>query len=216
MCAAKTGFLTTTHIWWESCVWDWQGVGRSTDVRDNYLSYASQRNQGGKQESKDKPWVLIYSLLYTFLTLFKVAKGGHMVPSDVRKLAWLNFNCLKKKTPTSLFFILQSNLTNIIVVFLFLQTCHDENSHTTAQLLSAWPPGRQCCANLRELRVTFPDRFKVLPAVRKTNIYLCHIDEWRGAVILPHFSSSSQPGVKVHAGASEENICVSLWSVSLL
>lgn len=121
-----------------------------------------------------------------------------------------------KKKPTFLVFILQNNLANTIVVFLFLQTCHDENSHTTAQLPSAWPREKRPTVTCRELRVTFPDRFKVLPSARKTNIYLCHIDEWRGAVILPHFSSSSQPGVKVHAGASEENICVSLWSVSLL
>lgn len=47
-------------------------------------------------------------------------------------------------------------------------------------------------------------------------LYLCHIDERRSTVVLPHGSSSSQPEVKVHSGASEEHIRelrLSLWSL---
>lgn len=57
------------------------------------------------------------------------------------------------------------------------------------------------------------DTFRVVR--RKNKLYLCHIDEGNGAVVLPHASSSSQPEVKVHATAASEDLCTSESSVCL-
>lgn len=57
------------------------------------------------------------------------------------------------------------------------------------------------------------DAFKV---VTRAKLYLCHIDEWDSAVVLPHASSSSsQPEVKVHTTAASEDLCTSESSVCL-
>lgn len=39
--------------------------------------------------------------------------------------------------------------------------------------------------------------------LKQVQNYLCHIDEWNSAVVLPHAFSSSQPEVKVHQSACD-------------